>query len=121
MTAWVTINVPTAHNGVIAVRAFPTAVPGLVVIPPGAVPDDTDWALTHARSGLALGFYDDPESAQRAAVALHGVTDFTDAARALLSKTAAIRDVLAQTTDSLGNGHGSDTFDGDALADRNVA
>lgn len=78
---WRTITVPTARSGEVVVRAFPTLTPGLVVLPPNCTPhpetDDAFWGLTHARSGLCVGGFDDPESAQRAAVELGEIADWT--------------------------------------------
>lgn len=102
--SWITLTVPT-KLGDVTVRAFPTAVPGLVVIPPHAIPGDEDWALTHMQSGGSVGLFTDPETAQRAAFALADLADWTVDAATLYA--AGIKGEAARRRNACGGWRGN--------------
>jgi hypothetical protein len=63
----------------VAATGFVTGVAGILVVDPnwecGHI--NGSWTITHQRSGLAIGYFEEPESAMRCATELEGLTDWT--------------------------------------------
>jgi hypothetical protein len=84
-----TVLVPSANSTGTVVRdvtAWPTGVPGLVVVPSSAVAAICDgaWSVLHARTGKRLPYcLPDPEGALSLAITIGGVTDWRQPGQAV--------------------------------------
>ncbi len=81
-----------APGGIAEVPGAPTPVPGLCVARAGCW-----WSVTHLRSGVAAGHYDDPEVALACAVDLGLLWDWTQPLSAVRDLPCGLRQQIALT------------------------